>query len=84
MNFLQTLSGEFNYNDMEADFENDVISKGFTLFLLLGLMLFGTITLINLLVGVVISDVHKLHKDSLKRVWEKEEKVNPFISIFIF
>ena len=43
--------------------------------LLLGLMLFGTITIINLLVGVVISDVNKLQKDVLKRVWEKIKNI---------
>ena len=49
--------------------EGDEISKGFTLILLFGLMLFGTTTIINLLVGVVISDVNKLQKDVLKRVY---------------
>ena len=36
--------------------------------LMLGLMLFGTVTIINLLVGLVISDVRKLQEDVLKRV----------------
>ena len=36
--------------------------------LMLGLMLFGTVTIINLLVGLVVSDVNKLQKDVLKRV----------------
>ena len=64
----QIFSGEFDYDGIEGNFKNDIYSKGFTMVLLLGLMLFGTITIINLLVGVVISDVNKLQKDSLKRV----------------
>ena len=62
------LTGEFNYEKIEENFEEDIISKAFTMILLLGLMLFGTVTLINLLVGVVISDINKLQKDVLQRV----------------
>ena len=55
------LLGEFDYGDLEDGFkEDDWISKFFTIGLIVGLMIFGTITMINLFVGVVVSDIGKL------------------------
>ena len=55
------LLGEFDYADLETGFkEDDWISKFFTIGLIVGLMIFGTITMINLFVGVVVSDIGKL------------------------
>ena len=63
--------GEYEYSDSIANnFKNDPtgISKGFAALLFLGLILFGSITMINLLVAVVISDVSALKKDVFRKV----------------
>ena len=62
--------GEFEYADMEKRFDEagDKVSYFFTMVLLLAMILFGTITMINLFVGVVVSDVNQLHNDVLKTV----------------
>ena len=56
--------GEFefdSFDNMETGFRpDDEVSKYFTLFLLLGLMIFGTITMLNLFVGVLVSDIAAL------------------------
>ena len=55
------LLGEFEYDDLETNFRSDdETSKFFTLFLVLGLMIFGSITMLNLFVGVVVSDIGAL------------------------
>ena len=55
------LLGEFEYDDLETGFrDDDETSKFFTLFLVLGLMIFGSITMLNLFVGVVVSDIGAL------------------------
>ena len=61
--------GEYEYSDTIADnFHDDQISKGFTVILLLGLILLGSITMINLLVAVVVSDVTAIKKDVFRKV----------------
>ena len=53
--------GEFEFDSLETGFRSDDgASKYFTLFLLLGLMIFGTITMLNLFVGVLVSDIAAL------------------------
>ena len=55
------LLGEFDYHDLEEGFrDEDGTSKFFTLVLLVGLMIFGSITMLNLFVGVVVSDIRAL------------------------
>ena len=60
--------GEYNYDEIADDFGDDDISKFFTMLLLLGVILLGSITMINLFVAVVVSDVAQLQKDVFKRV----------------
>ena len=60
--------GEYNYDDIASAFGDDYISKLFTMLLLLGVILLGSITMINLFVAVVVSDVAQLQKDVFKRV----------------
>ena len=55
------LLGEFEYDTLETGFRNeDGTSKFFTLVLLVNLIIFGSITMLNLFVGVVVSDIGAL------------------------
>ena len=55
------LLGEFEYDDLETGFRpEDGTSKFFTLVLLVALIIFGSITMLNLFVGVVVSDIGAL------------------------
>ena len=72
--------GEFEYADMEKRFDEagDKVSYFFTMVLLLAMILFGTITMINLFVGVVVSDVGKLKEETFLEV----EKTTHLLKIF--
>ena len=67
--------GEYNYDDIAGAFEGDNISKLFTMILLLGVILLGSITMINLFVAVVVSDVAQLQKDVFKRVFQISKNI---------
>ena len=55
------LLGEFEYDALETGFRpEDGTSKFFTLVLLVALIIFGSITMLNLFVGVVVSDIGAL------------------------
>ena len=55
------LLGEFEYDTLETGFrDEDGTSKFFTLVLLVALIIFGSITMLNLFVGVVVSDIGAL------------------------
>merc|ERR1712209_49928 len=54
------MGGEFNFGDLYEAFGADVVSRGFAMFLLLLLIVLGTITMVNLFVVVIISDLSKL------------------------
>ena len=57
--------GEFEYADMEKRFDEagDKVSYFFTMVLLLAMILFGTITMINLFIAVTISDLRDLKEE---------------------
>ena len=55
--------GEFNFEDMYNTFKEDSTSRGFAMLLLALLILFGTITMVNLFIAVVISDIAQLRED---------------------
>merc|ERR1712106_721809 len=55
--------GEYNFEDMYNTFREDSISRGFAMVLLVLLILFGTITMVNLFIAVIISDISQLHAD---------------------
>ena len=70
--FVMTLTmalGEFNFGDLYGAFYNsgDVdatyISRTFTMILLVSLILLGTVTMINLFIAVIISDLEDLKRD---------------------
>eukprot|EP00092_Neocalanus_flemingeri_P054453 GFUD01064123.1.p1 GENE.GFUD01064123.1~~GFUD01064123.1.p1 ORF type:complete len:560 (+),score=125.62 GFUD01064123.1:420-2099(+) len=55
--------GEFNFEDMYNTFKEDSTSRGFAMVLLVLLILFGTITMVNLFIAVIISDISQLRED---------------------
>jgi len=55
--------GEFNFEDMYNTFKEDTTSRGFAMVMLVLLILFGTITMVNLFVAVIISDITQLRED---------------------
>ena len=71
--------GEYNYADIDQNWFNPTkfnqddhdyyINKTFAMILLLGLILLGSITMINLFVAVVLSDVQSLEKDVYQQVY---------------
>ena len=63
MTTLTMVLGEFNFGDMYDTFKDDTISRGFAMGFLLFMIILGTITMINLFIAVIISDVDKLQKD---------------------
>merc|ERR550519_2743263 len=54
---LTMVLGEFNFGDMYQSFGGDVVSRGFAMIILLFLIILGTITMVNLFVVVIISDI---------------------------
>ena len=63
MTTLTMTLGEFNFGDLYEAFGADVVSRGFAMFLLLLLIVLGTITMVNLFVVVIISDLSKLQQE---------------------
>ena len=64
--FMMTLTmalGEFNFEDMYNTFQEDTTSRGFAMVLLVLLILFGTITMVNLFIAVIITDIQQLRED---------------------
>jgi len=55
--------GEFNFEDFYNNFKEDSTSRGFAMILLVLLILFGTITMVNLFIAVIISDITQLRED---------------------
>jgi hypothetical protein len=60
---LTMMLGEFNFGDMYEEFGTDTVSRGFAMFLLLLMIVLGTITMINLFIVVIISDLDKLREE---------------------
>ena len=63
MTTLTMTLGEFNFGDLYQAFGSDVVSRGFAMFLLFLLIVLGTITMVNLFVVVIISDLSKLQQE---------------------
>ena len=51
------------FEDLYNSFGDDKTSRTFAMFVLVSLILFGTITMINLFTAVIISDLNNLEKD---------------------
>ena len=60
---LTMVLGEFNFGDMYESFGDDTISRGFAMALLLLMIILGTISMINLFIAVIVSDLEKLREE---------------------
>ena len=62
--------GEFEFNDLweSSEFASSGLSQVFTMMLLVGLIMFGTIIMINLIVAIIITDIAWLQKVSKQQV----------------
>ena len=63
MTTLTMMLGEFNFGDLYQAFGRDWVSRGFAMFLLLVMIILGTITMVNLFVVVIISDLSDLQTE---------------------
>ena len=70
MTTLTMMLGEFNFGDLYQAFGRDWVSRGFAMFLLLVMIILGTITMVNLFVVVIISDLSDLQTEVYLRTCE--------------
>jgi hypothetical protein len=58
--------GEFEFDDLWSNSESSTsnISRMFTMFLLIGLIILGSMIMVNLIVAIIISDIEWLNKIS--------------------
>jgi hypothetical protein len=61
---LTMVLGEFDFNDLYDAHGNDTYSRTFTMFLLIGLAIMGSLVLVNLLVALIVSDIGELQKNA--------------------
>ena len=64
--FVMTMTmalGEFQFEDLYNSFGDDKTSRTFAMIVLVSLILFGTITMINLFIAVIISDIKNLETE---------------------
>lgn len=73
--------GEFEFNDLweSSEFASSGLSQVFTMMLLVGLIMFGTIIMINLIVAIIITDISWLQKVSKQQVLRNQVYISPFI-----
>jgi hypothetical protein len=60
--------GEFEFNDLYEDLEMTETTLVFTMILLIGLMVTGTVIMLNLIVAFIITDIPNLQQTSRDQV----------------
>ena len=61
--------GEFEFNDLYQDsYKEDLLTLVFTMILLIGLIIFGSLIMANLIVAIIVSDVNMLSKAAKEQV----------------
>jgi len=62
--------GEFEFDDLWSNSESasSKLSQMFTMLLLVGVIMLGTIIMINLIVAIIITDIERLNKISKQQV----------------
>ena len=68
--------GEFDFNDLYDAHGKDSYSRSFTMLLMLGLAITGSLVLVNLIVAIIVSDIKELRKEA-----HLQEKINKAQSI---
>eukprot|EP00096_Caligus_rogercresseyi_P012310 TRINITY_DN5113_c0_g1_i1.p1 TRINITY_DN5113_c0_g1~~TRINITY_DN5113_c0_g1_i1.p1 ORF type:complete len:560 (-),score=54.00 TRINITY_DN5113_c0_g1_i1:83-1762(-) len=73
---LVMILGEFEFDDLYTAHENDMVSLTFTMVLLVGLIFIGSMVLINLLVAIIVSDLHELrHIGMMQELINKAQQI---------
>ena len=69
--------GEFEFNDLweSSESASSGLSQVFTMMLLVGLIMFGTIIMINLIVAIIITDIAWLQKVSKQQVLRNQVNI---------
>ena len=68
--------GEFDFNDLYDAHGNDTYSRLFTMLLLVGLAIMGSLVLVNLIVALIVSDIGELQKNAeLQKLLNKAQHV---------
>ena len=80
LQIIVMILGEFEFNDLYQDsYKEDLLTLVFTMILLIGLIVFGSLIMANLIVAIIVSDVNMLAIAAKEQVLIN--KVCIFISI---
>ena len=80
LQIIVMILGEFEFNDLYQDsYKEDLLTLVFTMILLIGLIIFGSLIMANLIVAIIVSDVNMLAIAAKEQVLIN--KVCIFISI---
>ena len=62
--FCCQVLGEFEFNDLYASHGDDDYSRSFTMALMVGLAIMGSLVMVNLLVAIIVSDIGELRREA--------------------
>ena len=69
LQIIVMILGEFEFNDLYQDsYKEDLLTLVFTMILLIGLIIFGSLIMANLIVAIIVSDVNMLSKAAKEQV----------------
>ena len=61
LQIIVMILGEFEFNDLyQESYNEDMLTLVFTMILLIGLIIFGSLIMANLIVAIIVSDVNTL------------------------
>ena len=74
--------GEFEFDDLWSNSESSSsrLSRIFTMILLIGLIILGSMIMVNLIVAIIISDIEWLNKISKEQALMNQVRVKSFLS----
>ena len=79
LQIIVMILGEFEFNDLYQDsYKEDLLTLVFTMILLIGLIIFGSLIMANLIVAIIVSDVNML------AIAAKEQVLINKVCIFIY
>ena len=69
--------GEFEFDDLWCNSESSssAVSQTFTMLLLTGVIVLGTIIMINLIVAIIITDIERLNRISKQQVLRNKVRI---------
>ena len=83
LKIIVMILGEFEFDDLYTNSNNeDTLTLVFTMTLLIGLIIFGSLIMINLIIAIIVSDVNSLATAAKQQVLIN--KVNLRINVLTF